>query len=212
MKILVVGANSGLGRQVVALALAAGHEVTAFVRNPETFLVQHANLSIAQGDIFSLETVELAVRGHDAILAGVGVKPSPGKKTTVYSQGVANLITAMEKQSVRRLIWVSTAAIDPESVGKLGFVFEYIVEPILLKNIYTDVKLSEEALQRTSLDWILIHPTRLNDGPHTGIYKVGEHLPPGYHGEEISRADVADFMLKQLTDDTYLRKAATVTY
>ena len=212
MKLLVIGAAGGLGHRLVDQALAAGHRVTAVVRHLETFQVWHPALSIVQGDILSLETVEPAVSGQDVILAGVALPPAPGKTTDLYSRGVANLITAMEKYNVRRLLWVSTAAIDPENQGHPGFVFEHLVEPIMLKNIYADVKLSEVALRKTSLDWILIHPTPLTDGSHTGVYQIYEHLSPGAHGGKISRADVADFMLKQLTDDTYLHKTPTLTY
>jgi putative NADH-flavin reductase len=182
------------------------------VRHPETFQVWHPALRIVRGDILSLETVEPAVAGQDVILAGVALKPTPGKTTNLYSEGIANLITAMEKQNVRRLFWVSTAAIDLENQDYLGFAFKHLVEPILLKHIYADVKLSEEALRKTSLDWILIHPTQLTDGPRTGVYQVSEHLLPRAHRGRISRADVADFMLKQLTDNIYLHKTPTLTY
>lgn len=166
MKLLIVGATGGLGRLLVEQALTAGHEITAFVRHPAAFQMQHEHLCAVRGDILALETVESAVIGQEVVLAAVSAKPR--QKTTVFSQGVRNLVTAMEKHGVRRLIWVTSAGIDPVDAAAQGFLFDKVFKPLLLEDMYEDARLSEEVLQASHLEWMAIRPTLLTNGPYTG--------------------------------------------
>lgn len=210
MKMLIVGATGRLGRLLVTQALDAGHEVTAFVRNPAAFTTQHANLRVVQGDVLVSATIDSVVAGHDAVLAGL--TPPARQKTILFSQGVQNLITSMDTHGVRRLLWVTSAAVDPVDAAATPWLFRKVIVPLAgLGPIYEDAALSETVLQASGLDWVVIRPTRLTDGPRTGVYRVGlPHVPSG--GRAIARADVADFMLKQIIDAQYVHKATALAY
>ncbi|HLZ57012.1 MAG TPA: SDR family oxidoreductase [Ktedonosporobacter sp.] len=208
MKILIIGAAGNVGRLLIGQALAAGHEVTAFVRNAAVFQPPDEKVRVIQGDVLVPETLGEAMKGQEVVLGGISAKPG---KTTVYSHGASNLIAAMEQHGVRRLIWITSAAVDEEDLAHLGFIYGRIIEPLFLKDIYEDMRLSEKTLSQSQTEWVIIRPTALTDDPYTGAYRIGTwHVP--HKGKEIGRAEVADFMLKQLTETNYLRKAAVLAY
>lgn len=211
MKVLIAGAAGGLGRNLVEQALTAGHEVTALLRNPLVIETKHERLKFAHGDLLNATSVDAAVRGQDVVLAAVAPKMRLRQQTTLFSRGVASIGTAMEQHGVRRLLWVTSAGIDPSDLKATGFFFSRVFKPLFLEGVYADCVISENVLRKSGLDWISIHPTRLTDGPYTGKYRVDPwHIPP--NGKEISRADVADFMLKQLGDDRYVHKTPALAY
>ncbi len=128
MKLLIVGATGRLGRLRVAQALEAEHGVTAFVRNPAAFTIQHANLRIVQGDVLVPATLTPVMTGHDIVFAGL--TPPARRKTTLFSQGVENLIAAMSAHGVRRLIWVTSAAVDPVDAAATPWLFRKVIIPL----------------------------------------------------------------------------------
>ncbi len=212
MKLVVFGASRGIGRIFVEKALAAGHEVTALVRNPDAFQLKHEKLKVVQGDIFDPNAVESVVRGQDAVISTVGPTQFKIKaRTTVYSHGAANIVKAMEKHNTRRLIWTTSGAVDPVDLAATGFFFSKIFTPLFLAGFYADARISEEILRKSKLDWTVSRPTKLTNGPCTGVYRVDpSHIPP--KGKIISRQDVADFMIKQLTSSEYIHKTPVLAY
>ncbi len=211
MKLLIIGAAGGLGRQLVGEALEMGHAVTAFVRRPETIPGADKQLNVTTGDLLDPVSVSSAVPGHDAVIGAVAPKLRLRQHTTVFSRGIANLRAAMERCHTRRLIWVTSAGIVPSDLEATGFFFSRIFKPLFLHDVYADCALSEQKLRESELDWICVHPTRLTDGPRTASYRVDPwHTPP--KGKEISRADLADFMLKQLNSVEYVHKTPVLAY
>lgn len=207
MKILIFGATGTIGRQLVKQALDLGHEVTAFARNPSRVEGQHANLTIVQGDVMNPASVERAIDGHEAVMCSLGA----GAKGKIRSKGTQNIIRAMEKTETRRFICQSTLGVG-DSQGNLNFFWKYIMFGLLLRQAYTDHVLQETYVRQSELDWTIIRPAAFTDGERTGRYMHGfssrDKTPTG----KISRADVADFMLNQLNDDTYLRAAPGLSY
>ncbi len=209
MNVLIFGSTGSIGRQLVKQALEQGHTVTAFTRDPAKLDIQHANLKLAQGDVMDSTAVEKTVQGQDAVICVLG---SGGKrKGTIRSEGTRQIIRAMEKAGVRRFVCQTTLGVG-DSLGNLDFFWKYIMFGFLLREVFADHVLQESYIKQSRLDWTIVRPGAFTDGSFTGQYRHGF---PGIDKTtklKISRADVADFILKQLADDSYLYKTPGVSY
>jgi nucleoside-diphosphate-sugar epimerase len=205
LRVLVIGATGGTGRQLVQQALAQGHQVTAFVRDPSRLHIEHANLRVVKGDVLDYASVEPAMRGQSAVLCALGHKRFfyPNR---IQSNGMGNILRAMKACDVPRLICETALGIG-NSVGRLGLPHTFFILPLILPFYMWDKLRQEELIAASDRDWVIVRPGVLTNGDARGSYrhgpKVGSYLWP----VKISRADVADFMLKQLTDDSYIGAA-----
>lgn len=209
MRLVVFGSTGGTGRELVKQALEQGHDVTAFARKPSKLDdLAHANLQASRGDVLDSAAVESVVKEQDVVLSAIGAGAA---RSTLRADGTQIIIEAMEKASVRRLISQSSLGVG-DSRANLGFFTKHIVVSLFLRHAFADHERQEAIVKRSSLDWIIIRPPHLTDGPRTGVYLHG--FPPSDRRitGKVSRADVADFMLKQVTDDTYLRQTPGVSY
>jgi putative NADH-flavin reductase len=209
MKLLVFGATGGTGKEIVAQALERGHFVTAFARNPAAMTTNHENLKVVQGDVLDYPSVEAAMEGQNAVLSALGAR-SLGR-TTLLSEGTQNIFRAMKRHGVRRFVCESSLGVG-DSKGQLGWFFDFVVLPLVLRNIYRDKEVQEQHIKESDLDWIIVRPAALTNGPRTGVYRTEFKRTGGSFIPKISRADVADFMLKQLADNTYLRMTPGLWY
>ena len=209
MKILIVGATRGIGKQLLEQALTAGHAVTALARNPQALGKQHERLTMLKGDILDPDSVAAAMSGQDAVCCTIGVK-TPWEQATVFSQGTKNLLQAMEKCGVKRLVCVTGIGAG-NSKGHGGFLYDSILFPLLLKGVYVDKDRQEALIEASATDWTIVRPGFLTNGPLTGNYRMPTDLT-GVTAGRISRADVAHFMLKELEANRYVRKAPLLTY
>jgi putative NADH-flavin reductase len=209
MRLLVFGSTGGTGREIVRQALEQGHNVTAFARNPARLGLTHERLKTAPGDVFDYASIERAVRGHDAVLSALGTRKLG--KTSVLSSGTRHIVRAMEAALVRRFVCESSLGVG-DSSGQMGALYTYLVIPLFLRNIYADKEVQERIVRESSLDWIVVRPAVLTNGPRTGLYRAGFDSSDRSIAGKISRADVADFMLKQVSDDTYLRQTPGLSY
>jgi putative NADH-flavin reductase len=207
MKLIIFGATGGTGQQTVAQALAQGHTVTAFVRRPEAVTTQHANLRIVQGDIVDAAAVAAAVAGHEVVISALGTR---GGDKPILPKGTHNILVAMEQAGIRRGLWVSSFGVG-DSQQQMGWIARAVIVNLFLKNAIAEKEIQERYIRESAGDWIIARPGGLTDGPLTGKYRV---TGPGdkVGRPSISRADVADFMLKNLVDDRYVRKAVGLTY
>lgn len=203
MKIVVFGASGRTGLLTVFQALEKGHHVTAFARNTTSVTIQHKNLQLIQGDILEYETVKKAVEGQDVVISTLGVESR--KYTTVLSDGTANIILAMNELKVKRFICMSSVGILGNDSG---FWFGKIILPLFLKQVFEDKKRQMKLLQESNLEWVLIRPVGLTDAPKTGKYQIYDMIPGS---SKIPRADVADFILKLMTDKKYDRKMPAIS-
>jgi uncharacterized protein YbjT (DUF2867 family) len=207
-RVLVIGATGGTGRQLVQQALDQGHQVTAFVRNPSKLQIEHANLRVVKGDVLDYTSVESAMRGQSAVLCALGHKRFfyPNK---IQSNGMRNILRAMKACDVPRLICETALGIG-NSVGRLGLPHTFFILPLILPFYMWDKLRQEQLIAASDRDWVIVRPGVLTNGDARGSYrhgpKVGSYLWP----VKISRADVAGFMLKQLTDDAYVGEAPGV--
>lgn len=209
MKLIIFGATGTVGQQVVKQALDQGHWVTAFARNPARLDIQHPQLKRVRGDVMDFPAVEQAVRDQDVVVCVLG---SGNQLTgTVRSEGTRQIIRAMEKTGVRRLICQSTLGAG-DSWGSLNFYWKYIMFSLILRNVFVDHEKQETYVRQSQLDWTIVRPGAFLDGERTGRYRHGFPGTDKTSQLKISRADVADFILKQLTDQTYLHQTPGLSY
>lgn len=210
LHILIIGATGGTGRQLVRQALELGHQVTAFVRTPARLKVEHPNLRIVKGNVLDYASLESAVRGQNVVVCALGHKRwfYPNK---ILSEGTGNILRAMKTCDVPRLVCESSLGIG-NSVGRLGLLYTFFVIPLILPFIFWDKVRQEKLIAESGVDWVIVRPAVLTNGAARGSYRHGPNLGNFLRTNRISRADVADFMLKQLTDDTYLGTAVAVCW
>ncbi len=209
MKLLIFGATGGTGSQLVKQSLEKGYTVTAFVRNPNKLNIEHTNLKVVQGDVMDSTSVEQALQGQDAVVCVLGA--GNNMKSSIRSQGTQQIIQGMEKVGIKRFICQSTMGAG-DSWENLNFFWKYIMFGFLLRKPFVDHQKQENYVQQSRLDWTIIRPGAFVEGTHTGNYRHGFPGNDKTSQLKISRADVADFILKQLTDDTYLGKTPALSY
>ena len=209
MRIAVFGASQGIGYQLVRLAVEVQHEVTAVLRDPAKLKMSAANLTIVKGDIVDGSSVARVVEGQDAVCICVGIPPTR-KPVDVFSTGAANVLSSMANHPGQKLV-VVTGIGAGDSQGHGGFLYDHIINPLLLGTIYTDKNRAESLIRASGVPWLIVRPGFLTDGPRTGTYRVIDDLS-GVVAGKISRADVADFILKQLATPTHLGKTPLLTY
>ena len=208
-KIAVFGATGGTGKQVVEQALASGFEVVAYVRNPSKLATVNEQLSIVQGELADVASIERAVASADAVINTLG--PRGGSKNKPLTQGTQNIIAAMKKQGVRRLIITSTlSAKDPNDKPELRARVLVGLVKRTMNGAYEDIVSIAEAVRASDLDWTIVRLTMLNNKPKSGKIRAG-YVGMGEVGSGISRADIADFMLNQIEDLKYLRQAPAIS-
>lgn len=207
MRLFILGATGGSGRQLVNQALERHHRVTAFVRSPEKLGAARDGLTVIQGDVRSPDGMSAALRGHDAMLSALG-PPGPSRNT-ITSDSARTTVAAMQATGVRRLLVVGVAALFP-GVGMFG----RLLRNTLLRNIADDSAEMERIVKATRLDWTIVRPPRLTNGPRREHYGVSnDHLPPGAGGNAtISRADVAHFMLDEVEQPAHIRRVVGIAY
>ena len=206
MKIVIFGATGSVGKLLVEQCLTANHTITAFARKPEALQAFANRITIVQGDLLNLSSVEEAVEGQDVVLSTFGgSNPNDGD---IYPKGITNIISAMKKQGVQRIVCLTSAAVDDSP--ELTFFFRRILKPLLLQKLYKGMKQLEILLMQSDLDWTIVGPGAFTNGPRTGVYRTGDSIPKG--GTKVSRADVADLFFKEATDTQHIHKKLIQVY
>ena len=209
MKIVVFGASRGVGLKVVEQALEAGHIVTAFVRSPEKFEVKHTNLTVFKGDSMDAAAVEQAIEGHEAVISALG--PTRPPVPHMMETSAKNILAAMKKHGVHRLVSTTGAGVrQPEDNPKFIDLFIGFLLNLLAQDVVLDSAENVKMIQASDLEWTIVRFPRLMDGEHTRKYRVG--FVSKDSGAQISRADGADFVMKELIEKKWLRKLPLVSY
>lgn len=207
MQLAVFGATGKTGRLLVEQALAAGHGVAALARNPARLGIEHPQLRVVQGDVLDPAAVAETLRGAEVVLSTLG--PAPGAPPDVLSRGLANIIAAMRRAGLRRIIVMSSLGVgESRHQVPLAFKIACLLIPVLRRSM-RDHEATDRLVRESGLDWTLVRAGGLKDGPRTGSYRSG--LDPKVIAGWINRADVAEFLLKQVTDATYVRQTPWVT-
>jgi putative NADH-flavin reductase len=209
-RIILFGATGGTGKLVVEQALNAGFQVTVIVRDPFAFTLRHPELNIIKGDVLQPNTFEEAMDGQDVVVSCIGArKRGP---TKVYSKGVSNILETMQKKNISRLICLSAIAVvvPPGSSMVMKFVIKNILQR-LFGPMYTDMLLMEKILGESNINWTVIRAPWLRNSRYTGKYRISitEHLR---NASKISRADLAHYIVKHLTDENIFKTRIEISY
>jgi putative NADH-flavin reductase len=205
--IIVFGSTGTIGLNLVEQALDRGYRVTAFTRSPAKLRIVHPSLKVVNGDVLDASAVNKAVPGHDAVLVALGA----GRAGRVRAEGTNNVLHAMKKASIERLICETTLGVG-DSRANLNFFWKYVMFGMLLKDAYHDHQQQEDFIMKSNLQWTIVRPGAFTDGPLTGEYHHGFSPTDRSIKLKISRADVADFMLKQLKDNRYVKATPGLSY
>jgi putative NADH-flavin reductase len=200
-KVLVIGASRGLGLETVRAALRAGHSVRALARSAASIRIQDADLDKVSGDALDCDTIRNALQDVDVVMQTLGVHFSPRvmfEGTTLFSGSTRVLVDAMKAAGVKRLITVTGLGAG-DSRGHGGLLYDAVLFPLLLKRVYDDKDVQEQIVKSSGLDWTIVRPGLLKDSPATGRYRVLT-ASKDWRAGAISRADVADFLVRQIND------------
>jgi putative NADH-flavin reductase len=209
MKVLVVGATGPLGLQIVSKALKAGHTVTAMVRSSQAQFP--SGVRTVQGDVLRPDSLAHAVIDQDAVISSLGSKIS-FKPVTMLSAGTRNLVEAMRAQRVNRLVCITGIGAG-DSKGRGGFLYNRLIQPLLLNEVYKDKTRQEEVVRESGLDWTIVRPAQLTNGEARGAgsYRVLSDLK-GVTAAKIARADSAEFTVSALNKTDFSRRTVLITY
>ena len=208
--IMVFGASGGTGLEVVEQALEAGNQVTVVLRHPEVFPIRHERLRIIKGDVLQPQTYENAFFGIEVVISCLGSRNR--EPTTVYSEGVSNIIKAMQKVNVNRIICLSAGAVvvPPNA----SFIMKFIIKNVLqrlFKYSYADMLVMEQILGESNLNWTVIRPPRLLNGDKTGIYRsVTNDYLAGM--SSLKRSDLAHYIVQHLEDENTYKSKVEISY
>lgn len=209
--LLVIGASRGIGLETVKQALAAGHEVRALARSAKKIAIEHPALSKIAADATEPQALTEALRGVDAAIQALGVKSGPSmmvQPVDLFSKATRALLPAMGEAGVRRLIAVTGfGAGDSRDRGGLLYKIGF---NLFLRRAYDDKDVQEQLIRGSDLDWTIVRPVILFDGARTGNYHVLTD-PKRWRIGFISRANVADFLIRQIDDDRYIRETPVIT-
>jgi uncharacterized protein YbjT (DUF2867 family) len=208
MKVLILGATGGTGREIVREAGARGHSVVALVRS-KISAGGLAGAELVEGDARDEEVLSLALKGCSGVISSLGTSVSPFREVTLLSRATLALVKAMESRNVRRLVCITGLGAG-DSRGHGGFLFDNVFFPLLLRKVYADKNRQEDIVRASKLDWVLVRPVVLSNGPATGTVRALTDLS-GIYGGTVSRSDVAKFVVQQLTDDGWLHRTPLIT-
>jgi putative NADH-flavin reductase len=192
MKLLVLGATGGTGLEIISQAIERGHSLTAFVRGPDPLKRFGDRIAVVRGNLLNSSELQRVLKGHDAVLSGFGPRlPISKADATLLERFAVALTSGMHQAGVRRVVVESTAFLFTDSIIPPTNLFGRLFFP----DVVRDAGEMENVFRKSGLDWTMVRPPRLTDQPRTRKYRVLEgHLPR--FGFAISRADVADFMIK----------------
>jgi uncharacterized protein YbjT (DUF2867 family) len=211
MKLLILGATGKVGSLVLAQALEQGHSVTALLRNPAKIKQSHAQLTIVQGDARDPKTIASAMSGMDAIISALGHAPGPqmAQNASVLTEATQAILDNLAPHQRFISLTGDGAVLDPKDAPiQLGGRIINGAVKLLPNGVFSDGVTHAKLLQASSADWILVRSPRMANGAASKNYKTG-YLPIGF-SSKANRADVADFMLANLTNDQWLRQSPII--
>jgi len=211
MKLTLFGATGATGKQLVEQALAAGNQVVAFARNPSKISTSHERLTIVQGELTDKAAIERDIHGAGAVISVLGPHPGEDRQSRPLTQGMQNILAAMQKTGIRRLIILSTpSASDPNDLPEFKIKVLVGLIKFAMRPAYEEIVGVARLVRESGIDWTIVRVSMLNNNPGTGKIRAG-YLGKRQVGTNLSRADLAGFLLGQVQDTTWLRQAPAIS-
>jgi putative NADH-flavin reductase len=212
MRLTIFGASGQTGRHLLTQALDAGHDVTAVVRDPTRLPLRHQRLQVLAADVLDSAAIAPAVAGADAVLSALGPHP-PRNRSSIMSAATASILEAMRTTGTSRLVVISAAPVATDDHGTT-LPERLVARPLLralLGGLYADMATMEDTIRRSGVDWTILRPPWLSDGPRTGSYRQAKDANLR-GGARISRADLADAILASLDDPDTIKATIAIGY
>lgn len=206
--ILLVGATGPTGREILSLAATSGRRIRALARDPTALHEGGYRHQVVRGDVLDQPSLVTALTGIDVVICVLGA-PLTLKPVTLLSRGTSNLLVAMAATGTTRIVCVTGMGVG-DSRGHGGFFYDHLVLPVLLRSVYADKDRQEKILRAVDVDWTIVRPAHLTDGPATGRYRRLTDLT-GAHMTRISRKDVAAFLLAEAIDPRHRRRTVNLS-
>ena len=209
--ILIIGASRGIGLETVKAGLAGGHHVKALARHASKIGINDSALEKIDGDACDREDIASALDHADIVIQSLGVRFSPDvalSGTKLFSTATRVLVDAMTERGPKRLI-VVTGLGAGDSRGHGGFLYDALFFPLVLKRIYDDKDVQEQIIRSSNLDWTIVRPGILRDGPPTGLVQAFNE-PKDWRAAPIRRADVGQFLVEEAEKGNYIGKTPLV--
>jgi putative NADH-flavin reductase len=205
MKLAIFGATGGTGLQIVEQALQMGHEITVLARDPKKLGELQSKLRIITGNVLEQADVEKTLEGAEAVICSLGTTSSNPKD--IVSAGTKNIIAGMKNKNIKRLIVVTSLGVG-DSKDQVPFAFKMLMNTVL-KNVMADKNVQEDLVKESGLEYTIVRPGGLSNSAKTGTYTVG--TDKSIRAGQVSRADVADFILRELVAKKFLRQTVAIT-
>ena len=216
MQVFLLGATGSTGYETLKRLVQNGYEVKTLVRNPAKLNLaeiqesQTGQIEIIQGGVFEVEKLQEHFKGCEVVISALGTGTS-NSYTEIYSEGGKNILSAMRVNGMKKLITITSGLIDLSDPSTDNFFLNRIIRPNYNKVYYDQTRWETILDENKDIDWICVRPPRLLNKPFTGNYRVkARHAPNG--GTKISRADLADFIVKQIDSDEFVHQKPVVTY
>jgi putative NADH-flavin reductase len=207
MKVLIIGATGPTGRELTTQALDEGHDVRLFVRNRAAVSIWSPRLDVVEGDILDWKTVRPAMLGMNAVLSALGTG-NDLRKTTLFSDGAKAILWAMAEANVRRFVCVTSSGTIEDSKEP---IYVRLIGRRILRHVLEDQRRAEECIRASNAAWTIVRPPRLVNGPKRSRYEMESEKPAGAT-YEISRADVAEFMVREMVAKKFVQQAVGIGY
>jgi putative NADH-flavin reductase len=209
-KIFIFGASGLTGIHVVREAFNAGYEVTVIIDDPDNYVFNNTLIKIIKGDAFHPETFENALNGKDVVISCLGLN----HQTTdvLYSKGIKNIIYAMQKARMKRLICISLQEIEVAKGTSISTIknFKNIFQS-MFQRCYPDILMLESMMLESNLNWTLIHPQKLRNGLKTGCYRTSINVKLA-NPTSLTRSDLADFIIYYMDDEKFFQSKVEISY
>jgi uncharacterized protein YbjT (DUF2867 family) len=209
MNVVVFGGTGGTGALIVKEALAAGHGVTVVARTPAKVVEKHPRLMVVRGDVTDADSILPAVEGKDAVVSALGA-PSNRPPVTVHRVGIGNILAAMKRAGVRRLVAISSGGHYKGHDPNASRLFEWTIRPLFLRNIYEDMAAMDALIEASDREWTILRPARLLDTDALGHAREAPDVFVLPKGSTIPRADLARVAVSKLADPASVRHAIAV--
>lgn len=210
MNITIFGGTGKTGLLLIEKALKNGHTVTVFARTPSKISIQHNNLKIVKGELEEYGKIEEAIKNADAVLSVLG--PTQKTKGLAIANGIKNIVDAMKKNDVKRLIATATPAFkDSNDKFQIGFAFGIFMVKMLIKDSYNNIVLTGKYIAESGLDWTIVRLPMLSDKPANGKINAGYTGYGAISLFSLSRADLADFLLQLVDNKKWLHKSPVIS-
>lgn len=206
MKIAIIGGTGKAGRSLVRRALLDGYHVRMLVRNPDKLSFSNDHIEIVKGDARDIKAIVSVLEGCDFVISALG---QPKKESPIFSTATSHIISSIQENHIKRYVLITGMGVDiPGDKKNIISIFSSKIMHLLFPSIMSDKQKEVGILLESQIDWTLVRLPYIKEGPATGKIKVSLEHPLG---KSISSEDLAQFLIKQIIDNRYVKRAPFVS-